>query len=1011
MSNKKYALTISVLASNRKDTFLKTLESIKPILDNVSSELIVVDTGCDEELLEVIRQYTDKIVKFQWCRDFSKARNAGLEKSQGQWFMYIDDDEWFEDVSEIINFFNTKEHEKYGYAKYRVRNYRDKEGTSWLDTMVGRMFQINQGTRFVDAIHEKPVNIVGPVKIFDSYVHHYGYVYKNEQERNAHLERNISLLRKQIEREPKTARHYAQLAQEYCAAGAGDEAMNVALSGIDNVDVLNEDNHKDLPGLYAVVVWNYLNNMRNEQAVEKAKEYMKSGYCNKLCEAMLCGFCAVAEYRIVHYKESIGFAERFFDIKKYFEEHVDERHSQATVMLIYALEEENCRNVAKVANASVVALDKDKNRKYAKDRKCAVTISILASNRKDTLQKTLESIKPILDNVSSELIVTDTGCDEDLLEIIRRYTNNIIKFDWCRDFSKARNVGLKKAQGEWFLYIDDDEWFEDVSEIVAFFNSTERHKYGTGRYYQRNYKNFEGTAWGDFSAGRMFRIYEDTRFIDAIHERPINVPGAVKHFEVFAHHYGYVYKDKEEEWAKHERNLSLLLKQSETEPHVARHYAHIAQEYGAACEYEKIEEIAKNGIANSDMTNVENCVDVGGLYAIDVWAMLNMGRYEDVLNKAGEYLKSPYCNKLCGATLYGFCTTAAYRLKQYEACIKYAKDFFELGDYLLANPDDRYTLISVVLVHALDRDNYDRVATAGMVASTNIRDVAMVEFFMSYLDFNRVFVVPDVECCMENTLGMMLEDKVLDRYVCIAEKLLKNSYTGNELLRAVIRLRDNNMQEFLQVAGVMGKTSSDIGYVQYLRIIDTYRSGATEKLEELYRKAIAAISDILYVNHEFWAIAATCNIDIDSMLCGKPLAEWMACVDKWSRNIKIKELIEKKQDLDNVMKPISLHMRYFNMIFAELLLYRKKLDDISIERLKQEMRCYSDTVLDFYKELYTSEVFEKYRTILPDRCLVAIEFRRICEDSTYDVKACRQEILRYAKGLEKLIGKYIELNF
>ena len=33
MNNKKYKLTISLLASNRKDTLSKTLESLKPILD------------------------------------------------------------------------------------------------------------------------------------------------------------------------------------------------------------------------------------------------------------------------------------------------------------------------------------------------------------------------------------------------------------------------------------------------------------------------------------------------------------------------------------------------------------------------------------------------------------------------------------------------------------------------------------------------------------------------------------------------------------------------------------------------------------------------------------------------------------------------------------------------------------------------------------------------------------------------------------------------------------------
>ena len=120
----------------------KTLESLKPILDNVSSELIVVDTGCDEDLLEVVRQYTDKIKKFEWCKDFAKARNVGIENAQGDWFMFIDDDEWFEDVTEFIEFFNSDEMYKYNYAKYVVRNYENMEGTVWTDSIAGRMFRM-----------------------------------------------------------------------------------------------------------------------------------------------------------------------------------------------------------------------------------------------------------------------------------------------------------------------------------------------------------------------------------------------------------------------------------------------------------------------------------------------------------------------------------------------------------------------------------------------------------------------------------------------------------------------------------------------------------------------------------------------------------------------------------------------------------------------------------------------------------------------------------------------------
>ena len=54
---------------------------------------------------------------------------------------------------------------------------------------------------------------------------------------------------------------------------------------------------------------------------------------------------------------------------------------------------------------------------------------------------------------------------------VREYTDNIVSFDWCDDFAAARNAGLEHAKGEWFLYLDDDEWFEDVTTIIDFFQS------------------------------------------------------------------------------------------------------------------------------------------------------------------------------------------------------------------------------------------------------------------------------------------------------------------------------------------------------------------------------------------------------------------------------------------------------------------------------------------------------------------------------------------------------------
>ena len=74
----KLQLTISLLVSDRKETLKRCLDSIRPLLEEINSELIVVFTGKNPDILETVKQYTSHIIPFTWCNDFSKARNAGL---------------------------------------------------------------------------------------------------------------------------------------------------------------------------------------------------------------------------------------------------------------------------------------------------------------------------------------------------------------------------------------------------------------------------------------------------------------------------------------------------------------------------------------------------------------------------------------------------------------------------------------------------------------------------------------------------------------------------------------------------------------------------------------------------------------------------------------------------------------------------------------------------------------------------------------------------------------------
>ena len=135
----KPILSIALLVSNRKDTIQKCLDSLTPIREAIPSELIILDTGCDADLRAILDQYADKIENFTWIKDFSAARNVTLQMAEGEWYMYLDDDEWFVETDDLIEFFRSGDYKNHGYASYIQRNYLDMEGSQWADARVSRI--------------------------------------------------------------------------------------------------------------------------------------------------------------------------------------------------------------------------------------------------------------------------------------------------------------------------------------------------------------------------------------------------------------------------------------------------------------------------------------------------------------------------------------------------------------------------------------------------------------------------------------------------------------------------------------------------------------------------------------------------------------------------------------------------------------------------------------------------------------------------------------------------------
>ncbi len=82
-----------------------------------------------------------------------------------------------------------------------------------------------------------------------------------------------------------------------------------------------------------------------------------------------------------------------------------------------------------------------------------LSLCMIVKNEESYLPQALSIVKNIVD----EMVVLDTGSTDRTVEIAREFGARVYHFEWCNDFSAARNYALKYVQGKWVLVLDADE--------------------------------------------------------------------------------------------------------------------------------------------------------------------------------------------------------------------------------------------------------------------------------------------------------------------------------------------------------------------------------------------------------------------------------------------------------------------------------------------------------------------------------------------------------------------------
>ncbi len=146
-----------------------------------------------------------------------------------------------------------------------------------------------------------------------------------------------------------------------------------------------------------------------------------------------------------------------------------------------------------------------------------ISIVIITKNESEHIERCLDSV-----SWADEIIVLDSGSDDDTVEICRRYTSNVFVTDWP-GFGPQKQRALDKASGDWVFSIDADEVVtEELKlEILAAIKRTDVHGYEIPRlssYCGRQMRH--GGWWPDY----VLRLFQagSGKFTDSIvHERVI----------------------------------------------------------------------------------------------------------------------------------------------------------------------------------------------------------------------------------------------------------------------------------------------------------------------------------------------------------------------------------------------------------------------------------------------------------------------------------------------------------
>ena len=205
------SISVCIIARNEDNHIEECLKRLRPC----KFEMIVVDTGSIDRSNELASAYTDRIYDFEWCSDFSAARNFSIDHASNDWILVIDCDEYLENVNLLeISRLCRDNADKVGLIQ-RNNPYTVTGIKTIVSERIGRFFN-RKYCHYEGSIHERVMRIDGSVPEYFEVpltIYHEGYV--TESDKRTRATRNLEMLIRDVKENGPDPYKYYQLGHNY----------------------------------------------------------------------------------------------------------------------------------------------------------------------------------------------------------------------------------------------------------------------------------------------------------------------------------------------------------------------------------------------------------------------------------------------------------------------------------------------------------------------------------------------------------------------------------------------------------------------------------------------------------------------------------------------------------------------------------------------------------------------------------------------------------------------------